>query len=587
MGIFNSVLRYRFGWLAACLIGLAAPSSGQANDPPSPIIGWEYRWGDSPLDQQGEPVWLREESGWHAVESPSNPPGREGQHTVWLRTVLPDGSWHDPVLHITSINLIGQIYLDNTLIYEHGNVDHPRFIGWPWHLVALPAGFAGKQLSLRVYSDYTSIGLWGDVEVIDRVDAFQKMLQGSVQDLAIGAFSLLLAALAAIFTLIGPERRGFGAVALFAFASGLMLLAETPIRQLVADAPLAWDMVRATSYFTLPIAMGLLLSHWLEGAPKKWIARLWQLHLAYMVTAIGLVHLESINLALTFPIFDALLLITLPCMLLLALFHVRRLQLEQRLLVLSFLLFAPLILADMLVAHGLIAQRDIPLSYAILGFSLAIVAISLWHYRHTQRQLASANQTLEAQVAARTAQLDCLVEQLKGLSIQDALTGLHNRRHFDTLLNQEVSRAQRTGHPLSLLMIDIDHFKKVNDCYGHDVGDAVLVEVAALLRQHFRGSDTVCRLGGEEFVALLPETETVNAEARAQSLMAELRVKPLTYHQKALGFITLSCGVATYPDHTKDPKKLLKLADEALYKAKNSGRDRCMVCECHPPIHSD
>ena len=114
-----------------------------------------------------------------------------------------------------------------------------------------------------------------------------------------------------------------------------------------------------------------------------------------------------------------------------------------------------------------------------------------------------------------------------------------------------------------------------------------LVEVAALLRQHFRGSDTVCRLGGEEFVALLPETETVNAEARAQSLMAELRVKPLTYHQKSLGFITLSCGVATYPDHTKDPKKLLKLADEALYKAKNSGRDRCMVCECHPPIHSD
>ncbi|WP_404375044.1 diguanylate cyclase [Vreelandella aquamarina] len=588
MGILNIVSRYRLGWVAACMLWLAAPGDGQADDIPQPLFGWEYRWGDSPLDEKGAPIWLQEESGWHSVTSPSNPPGRAGQQTVWLRTVLPEGNWHDPVLHITSINLVGQIYLGDTLIYEHGSVDHPRFIGWPWHLVTLPAGFAGKQLSLRIFSDYTSIGLWGNVQVIERVEALKQILQESVQDLAVSAFSLLLATLAAIFAIIGPDRRGFGSIALFAFATGTMLLAETPVRQLLTDVPLAWDMLRAASYFTLPVAMALLLSHWLEGSPKKWMARLWQIHLVYMVTAMGLVYLELMSLVLAFPIFDALLLITLPCMLLLALSQLRRLQLEQRLFVFGFLLFAPLIIADMLVAHGLIPQRDrdIPLSYATLGFLLVIVAISLWHYRHTQQQLASVNHTLEAQVAARTAQLDCLVEQLKGLAIQDALTGLHNRRHFDTLLNQEVSRAQRTGHPLSLLMIDIDHFKKVNDCYGHDVGDAVLVEVAALLRQHFRGSDTVCRLGGEEFVALLPETETVNAEARAQSLMAELRVKPLSYHQKPLGFITLSCGVATYPNHTKDPNKLLKLADEALYKAKNSGRDRCMVCECHSAIHS-
>ena len=569
MGIFNVMWRVcGVGVMAAFLLLLTLPLAHASA--PAPLTDWEYRWGDAPLDA---------EAPWQPIAFPSNPPGRNGQQAVWFKTVVPAGEWRDPVLHITSINLVGQVYLDGTLIYEHGDMANPRFIGWPWHLVALPEGAAGKTLALRIHSDYTSIGLWGDVEVTDHIDALQGMLQASVQDLAVSAFSLLLATLAAIFAMIGPERRGFFAIALFAFSSGLMLLAETPVRQLLADAPLIWDILRAASYFTLPIAMGLLLSHWLEGAPKRWMARLWQLHLVYLVLSIGLVAFGAVSLALTFPVFDVLLLMTLPVMLLLALFHVRRLNLEQRLFVFSFLLFAPLLLLDMLVAHELIPWRDVPLSYGALGFSLAIVAISLWHYRHTQRQLAAANQTLEAQVTARTAELDTLVEQLKGLSLQDALTGLYNRRHFDTLLQQEMALAQRKGRLLSLLMIDIDHFKKVNDNFGHDAGDAVLIEVAMLLTQHFRGSDVVCRLGGEEFVALLPGTDTAEAQARAETLLETLRHRTLSYLHQPLGRITLSCGVATFPTHTMDPARLLRLADTALYKAKNNGRDRCEVWE--------
>jgi diguanylate cyclase (GGDEF)-like protein len=548
---------------------LLSGSSAYASAP-APLTDWEYRWGDASLE---------DDAPWSPIDFPSNPPERNGQKSVWFKTVLPEGEWRDPVLHITSINLVGQIYLDGTLIYQHGDMEAPRFIGWPWHLVPLPENSAGKTLALRIHSDYTSIGLWGDVEITDRIDALKGMLHASVQDLAVSAFSLLLATLAAIFAMIGPERRGFFAIALFAFSSGLMLLAETPVRQLLADAPLTWDILRAASYFTLPIAIGLLLSHWLDGVPKRWMRRLWQLHLAYLVASIGLVALGVVNLALTFPIFDVLLLLTLPLMLLLALLRVRRLNLEQRLFVTSFLLFAPLLLLDMLVAHELIPRRDVPLSYGALGFSLAIVGISLWHYRHTQRQLAAANQTLEAQVTARTAELDTLVEQLKGLSLQDALTGLNNRRHFDTLLHQEMALAQRKGSLLSLLMIDIDHFKKVNDNFGHDAGDAVLIEVAALLKKHFRGTDVVCRLGGEEFVALLPGTGTAEAQTRAEKLLKAQRNQALSHLHQPLGRITLSCGIATYPAHTMDPKRLLRLADTALYKAKNNGRDRCEVWE--------
>jgi len=568
MGTFNVLLRFFCVGIMAGLL-LLSGSSAYASAP-APLTDWEYRWGDAPLE---------DDAPWTPIDFPSNPPERNGQKSVWFKTVLPEGEWRDPVLHITSINLVGQIYLDGTLIYQHGDMEAPRFIGWPWHLVPLPENSAGKTLALRIHSDYTSIGLWGDVEITDRIDALKGMLHASVQDLAVSAFSLLLATLAAIFAMIGPERRGFFAIALFAFSSGLMLLAETPVRQLLADAPLTWDILRAASYFTLPIAIGLLLSHWLDGVPKRWMRRLWQLHLAYLVASIGLVALGVVNLALTFPIFDVLLLLTLPLMLLLALLRVRRLNLEQRLFVTSFLLFAPLLLLDMLVAHELIPRRDVPLSYGALGFSLAIVGISLWHYRHTQRQLAAANQTLEAQVTARTAELDTLVEQLKGLSLQDALTGLNNRRHFDTLLHQEMALAQRKGSLLSLLMIDIDHFKKVNDNFGHDAGDAVLIEVAALLKKHFRGTDVVCRLGGEEFVALLPGTGTAEAQTRAEKLLKAQRNQALSHLHQPLGRITLSCGIATYPAHTIDPKRLLRLADTALYKAKNNGRDRCEVWE--------
>ena len=568
MGTFNVLLRFLCVGIMAGLL-LLSGSSAYASAP-APLTDWEYRWGDASLE---------DDAPWSPIDFPSNPPERNGQKSVWFKTVLPEGEWRDPVLHITSINLVGQIYLDGTLIYQHGDMEAPRFIGWPWHLVPLPENSAGKTLALRIHSDYTSIGLWGDVEITDRIDALKGMLHASVQDLAVSAFSLLLATLAAIFAMIGPERRGFFAIALFAFSSGLMLLAETPVRQLLADAPLTWDILRAASYFTLPIAIGLLLSHWLDGVPKRWMRRLWQLHLAYLVASIGLVALGVVNLALTFPIFDVLLLLTLPLMLLLALLRVRRLNLEQRLFVTSFLMFAPLLLLDMLVAHELIPRRDVPLSYGALGFSLAIVGISLWHYRHTQRQLAAANQTLEAQVTARTAELDTLVEQLKGLSLQDALTGLNNRRHFDTLLHQEMALAQRKGSLLSLLMIDIDHFKKVNDNFGHDAGDAVLIEVAALLKKHFRGTDVVCRLGGEEFVALLPGTGTAEAQTRAEKLLKAQRNQALSHLHQPLGRITLSCGIATYPAHTMDPKRLLRLADTALYKAKNNGRDRCEVWE--------
>ncbi|MCH4811082.1 GGDEF domain-containing protein [Vreelandella neptunia] len=575
------IVRHGIRLLIFLAVLLASASALEADTLPQPLNSWEYRWGDSPPNVDGTPAWLYSDAiEWESTASPSNPPGREGHQHLWLRTTLPEGEWNDPVLFITSINLIGQAYLGDQLIYQYGEFDEQgrgEFAGWPWHMIDLPDDAAGQILTFRLYSYYTSIGLWGQVQVMERIEVLKQVIHDSAQDLGVSALVLVLAILASIFALIGPERRGFGAIALFAFATGLMLIAEAPARQLIASDALMWDTLRAGSYYTLPVALGLLLSHWLEGSAKRWLTQLWRLHLAYLIVAISLVKLGFISLSMTFPIFDALLAVTLPVMLMLALFRFPKLSLEQRLLVVSFTFFAPLLVTDMLVAHGFISWRPIPLSYGTLAFSLANAAIFLWHYRRTQQSLAISNETLELQVAARTAELDRLVHELEGLSFEDPLTGLHNRRHFNTVFDHECRRAQQNSSHLSLLMLDVDHFKKINDHFGHDAGDSVLVEIASRLRQHFHGMDVVCRFGGEEFIALLPATSVNAAQEHANALLKAVSQQAMIYHGEPLGQVTLSCGVASFPNHTEEPQKLLRLADEALYQAKHSGRNRCVV----------
>jgi diguanylate cyclase (GGDEF)-like protein len=168
---------------------------------------------------------------------------------------------------------------------------------------------------------------------------------------------------------------------------------------------------------------------------------------------------------------------------------------------------------------------------------------------------------------------------LEHQSIRDSLTNLFNRRFMEIALDRELRRAIRHQKPLAVLMLDIDHFKELNDAYGHEAGDVVLREVAAVMRQAVRGEDIICRYGGEEFVAILPELGVDDAVARGESirhLVSELRL----YHRgEALREITLSIGIAVYPQNGASADQLLSLADRALYEAKHLGRNRVVLAE--------
>ena len=179
------------------------------------------------------------------------------------------------------------------------------------------------------------------------------------------------------------------------------------------------------------------------------------------------------------------------------------------------------------------------------------------------------------------------IRALKGLleeqAIRDPLTGLYNRRYLADATERELVRAQRENYPVSLVMIDIDHFKKLNDTYGHPAGDEVLVGLARILREQVRAGDLACRWGGEEFLLLLPNMPVAAAAARVDSLRARFGASKTAAGGKELS-ATLSAGVAAFPQHGAAALDLIAAADGALYRAKETGRDRVCVAPSPPTV---
>ena len=165
------------------------------------------------------------------------------------------------------------------------------------------------------------------------------------------------------------------------------------------------------------------------------------------------------------------------------------------------------------------------------------------------------------------------IDRLRAEADLDPLTGLANRRRFRKALGRELERFRRYETPCALIMLDIDHLKKINDAHGHSVGDAVIRHVAATLVQVSRDTDTVARLGGEEFALLLAAVTEKQAVAAAQRLQPVLSAEPV----KGAGLVTLSLGVAACPAHANTERSLYAASDKALYRAKNEGRNRVAV----------
>lgn len=218
---------------------------------------------------------------------------------------------------------------------------------------------------------------------------------------------------------------------------------------------------------------------------------------------------------------------------------------------------------------------------ALIGYRcLPLVAqgetVGLFYIEERQGEISVNDQDLRAlteTVALSLVNLR-LQEKLRNHSIRDPLTGLFNRRYLEESLELECSRAERSKQPISVLMLDVDHFKRFNDTFGHDAGDFVLKHVGEFLKRSVRQGDLACRYGGEEFVLVLPGTSLAEAADAADRVREGIRNIELTYRNQSLGRVTASLGVVVSPAAGLTPVELIEAADQMLYAAKNAGRDR-------------
>jgi diguanylate cyclase (GGDEF)-like protein/PAS domain S-box-containing protein len=230
-----------------------------------------------------------------------------------------------------------------------------------------------------------------------------------------------------------------------------------------------------------------------------------------------------------------------------------------------------------------------PRAYACLPLSAQGELIGLLHVQRTETEAKSeagigwpALMTAAEHIALALANL-ALRESLREQATHDKLTGLYNRHYLNARLEQELARAKRMQLPCAVIMLDIDRFKRFNDTFGHAAGDHVLRELAQVISRSGRKSDVACRYGGEEFVLFLPETSADVALERAEEIRAAVKELRLEWDGQALGSLTVSAGVAAYPEHGNDPDSLLSVADRALYQAKETGRDRAVRAPA-PPV---
>jgi diguanylate cyclase (GGDEF)-like protein len=245
----------------------------------------------------------------------------------------------------------------------------------------------------------------------------------------------------------------------------------------------------------------------------------------------------------------------------------------------------PMRLGDKII--GVLSVQDFKREYAFtpadirllttIAANLGIAVQNAQLYKATQQREAEVRQANE-QLRLQLTEIETLQAQLREQAIRDPLTGLFNRRYLIETLDREIAQAVRAATPLSIMMIDLDHFKKINDTYGHKAGDLMLQTLGTLLAAKTRDGDIACRYGGEEFVIVLPGASLTIARQRAEHLRTTFQELRVTYNQQILR-ATLSAGVASFPLNGADGEAVLQDADKALYIAKSTGRNRVIIAK--------
>ena len=514
---------------------------------------WEYKWGDSPFED-GIPIWTRKESEWKSITYPTNPSNRDGKTNVWYRVKLPDKLTKDPHFYAFSMDILPEVYYEGKRIYHFGEIKEDgtgKYAGWPWHMFKLPNDSAGKYLYFRIYSNYLDIGMFGEILISSKGELFERFLDKDIPKIMVGSVSIFVSVLFLLSFLSKFKRLELFILGLLFLTQGLNIICSVKILQLYLFYPLVNQFILAGSFFFFPVGIALFMDKTIRlKVQYNLIRRVWQVHLVYFFGAIIGALLGLYEIPSTYEYFDMLYyFITLPILTVFMIYFFFIGDAQTKLITFSFLIISLYWVYSFLVAYHLVPWTEYPSDVAVF------LCLMLLSYSIVKR----LNYTTD---------LEEEKEELAVLSSLDYLTKLYNRKELDKILKNCESFYKRYKDDFSIILLDIDDFKKVNDTYGHLVGDKLLVDLGSILSRYTRETDVVGRWGGEEFLVICPKTKHDEVLALAEKLRR--RIEDAQFDE--VGRKTASFGVSTYKGDSII--SLLSKADEAMYESKSRGKNK-------------
>ncbi len=547
------------------LLSIGHPASAAATQ-----LRWEYWLEHTPAAQEPAkrpPAFSPAEGEWRKFNPQYGVAVPPGTHYVWIRVYIPPDTSVDDSLFFSATDQSVQIFLDNLPIYHYGDLTpRPFSYGRKWHLVDLPAWAVGRPLVMQVYAgnpwvlgQFDRIRLDKASHLIEHVFLFDFPYVSGITALII--FIILLG----VYFFTEKQLRGIY-LRLIAFLTVFFfwMLSSSSLMLLWLDFPVFWWYVELCTSYCILLAGNALIYRVIDEAYKKRILHVSYVYICIFLAAIVLELLGQHGLYLMrFFFYPALLLCGIPtaywlweCQ--------RQGNAHCRALLVAFATLSVFAVIDGLsFQFRAFSWNTYLLPFGIYTVAFFIVQLILDRAAH-ERYLSDLSTSLENQVDAVTKRMEV-----------DSLTGCYNRNKFPAAMHDFMRIARETREPFSVLMFDIDHFKRINDTYGHDVGDVVLVNFARTIRSFLDRRHILIRWGGEEFILLCLHYDGAQAEAFGnliRTAVSEERIHPSDQ-------ITCSGGVGVWYGTDEDtPDSIVKRADTALYASKQNGRNR-ITCE--------